>query len=115
MTSEIIYHDGGVDPFPIPESEDFIHVHGKDPVALYSPFFSSEASGYYYWKSKDRAFRVELWIDKVQVHEIDVYDQRPPASELEPSVYADPTSMTYYQAIKIYDDPERYIVIEKFR
>ena len=54
MISEIFYRNGGVDPFPIPESEDFIHVHGKDPVALYSPFCSSEASGYYYWKSKDR-------------------------------------------------------------
>tara|TARA_Y100000034_G_scaffold90980_1_gene109683 strand:- start:149 stop:415 length:267 start_codon:yes stop_codon:yes gene_type:complete len=62
MISEIFYRNGGVDPFPIPESEDFIHVHGKDPVALYSPFCSSEASGYYYWKSKDRAFRVELRI-----------------------------------------------------
>jgi len=112
MISEIFYRNGGVDPFPIPESEDFIHVHGKDPVALYSPFLFGEVSGYYYWKSKDRAFRVELCVDKIRVFEIDVYDQRPPASELEPSVYADLTSMTYYQAIKIYDDPERYIVIE---
>tara|TARA_R110000851_G_scaffold73835_2_gene162898 strand:+ start:377 stop:706 length:330 start_codon:yes stop_codon:yes gene_type:complete len=109
MTSEIIHHDGRVEPFAIPEAEDFINVHGEDPVTLYNPFQPGEASGYYYWRSKDRAFRVELWIDKVQVHEIDVYNKQPAASDLEPSLDAD------YHPVKIFDEPERYIIIEKFR